>query len=284
MDIGGVVLARKAPKMTELIIEETSGVDHPAHLHEGWLVVKASNTQSMADVLDSLPEPLGEHMSDEAAQVTTADDEVTLAADDEKAEGMETESKMVEEELAMAQARIAELEARIAVLEGSEDEMEMVEDAADDVVALAKSAPEPIRKAMIELTKAKVAAENALLKEREDRADSEAIVKARETFKHLALDPEKVGPALRRLAGIDGDLAKSVEDALAAADAQNESADIFTEVGKGYVPSGDAIQKMTSLAKAAVAEGKAATVEQAMASVAVENPALYNDYLSEKGA
>jgi hypothetical protein len=41
---------------------------------------------------------------------------------------------------------------------------------------------------------------------------------------------------------------------------------------------------MTSLAKAAVAEGKAATVEQAMASVAVENPALYNEYLSEKGA
>ena len=33
-----------------------------------------------------------------------------------------------------------------------------------------------------------------------------------------------------------------------------------------------------------MAEGKAATVEQAMAQVAVDNPALYNDYLSEKGA
>ena len=276
-------MARKAPKMTELVIEETSGVDHPAHLHEGWLVIKASNTESVADVLAALPEPLGESMSDEATEVTAADDQVTLAVEDEKADGMEPESKQMEEELAMAQARIAELEARIAELEGSEEEMPM-EEAADDVVALAKSAPEPIRKAMEELAKAKAEAETALAKEREDRADADAIAKARDTFKHLTLDPEKVGPALRRLAAIDADLAKSVEDALASADAQNESADIFTEVGKGFVPAGDAINKMTSLAKAAVAEGKAATVEQAMAQVAIDNPALYNDYLSEKGA
>lgn len=276
-------MARKAPKMTELVIEETSGVDHPAHLHEGWLVIKASNTESVADVLAALPEPLGESMSEDPTEVTIeTDSEVSLAAEEEVAEGMEPESKQMEEELAMAQARIAELEARISELEGAEKE-DMMEEATDPV-ALAKSAPEPIRKAMEELAKAKAEAETALAKEREDRADSDAIAKARDTFKHLALDPEKVGPALRRLAAIDADLAKSVEDALTAADAQNESADIFTEVGKGYVPNGDAIQKMTSLAKAAVAEGKAATVEQAMAQVAIDNPALYNDYLTEKGA
>jgi hypothetical protein len=275
-------LARKAPKMTELIIEETSGVDHPAHLHEGWLVVKASSAQSVADVLDALPEPLGESMTEDPTEVTAeTDSEVTLAAD-EMAPETEGEAKAVEEELAMAMARIAELESRIAELEGSE-EMPM-EEAADDVVALAKSAPEPIRKALAEMAKAKADAENALAKEREDRADADAIVKAREVYKHLTLDPEKVGPALRRLAAIDADLAKSVEDALISADAQNESANIFTEVGKGYAPTGDAIQKMTSLAKAAVAEGKAATHEQALAQVAIENPALYNDYLSERGA
>jgi hypothetical protein len=277
-------LARKAPKMTELIIEETSGVDHPAHLHEGWLVIKASSTQTVADVMNALPEPLGESMADDPTEVTAeTDSEVTLAAD-EKADGMEPESKQIEEELAMAMARIAELEARIAEMEGAEPEMDEMEESADDVVALAKSAPEPIRKAMEELAKAKADAENALAKEREDRADADATAKARDTFKHLNIDPEKVGPALRRLALMDADLAKSVEDALVAADAQNESADIFTEVGKGYVASGDAINKMTSLAKAAVSEGKAATVEQAMAQVAIENPALYNDYLTEKGA
>lgn len=277
-------MPRKAPKMTNLLIEETSGVDHPAHLHEGWLVVKASNTATVADVLRTLPEPMEASMTEAA---DTVDQEVRLESDE--VEAAEVETKQVEEELAMAQARIAELESRIAELEGMmepemEEPMEGEDVMEESVVALAKSASADIRKAIVDMAKAKAEAESALVKEREDRADEAAIVKARETFKHLSLDAEKVGPALRRLAGIDADLAKSVEDALIAADAQNESADIFTEVGKGYAPKGDAIDRMTSLAKAAVAEGKAATYEQALATVAIENPALYNDYLIEKGA
>ena len=277
-------MPRKAPKMTNLLIEETSGVDHPAHLHEGWLVVKASNTATVADVLKTLPEPMEASMTEAA---DTVDQEVRLEADE--VEAAEVETKQVEEELAMAMARIAELEARIAEMEGAmepemEEPMEGEEMMEESVVALAKSAPADVRKAIVEMAKAKAEAEAALVKEREDRADEAAIAKARDTFKHLSLDAEKVGPALRRLAGIDADLAKSVEDALIAADAQNESADIFTEVGKGYTPKGDAIDRMTSLAKAAVAEGKAATYEQALSQVAIENPALYNDYLIEKGA
>jgi DNA repair exonuclease SbcCD ATPase subunit len=274
-------MPRKAPKMTNLLIEETSGVDHPAHLHEGWLVVKASNITTVAEVERSLPEPTEASMSEATEQIV----EQTKAeeTDAEKMDGEEYEAKQVEEELAMAQARIAELEARIAEMEGAM-EVEVEAAADDDVVALAKAAPEPLRKAMEELAKAKDEAETALAKEREDRADAEAITKARETYKHLSLDPAQVGPALRRLSMIDEALAKSIEDALLAADAQNESADIFTEVGKGYAPSGDAIARMNSLAKAAVVEGKAQTIEQALAQVAVENPSLYNDYLIEKGA
>ena len=222
----------------------------------------------------------------------TVDQEVRLEAEEVEA-AEEYETKQVEEELAMAQARIVELEARIAELEAA---MDAAQDVADDepmegaemmeesVVELAKSAPENVRKALVDMAKAKAEAEATLTKEREDRADAEATAKARDTFKHLNLDAEKVGPALRRLAAMDAELAKSVEDALISADAQNESADIFTEVGKGYAPKGDAIERMTSLAKAAVAEGKASTQEQALAQVAIENPALYNDYLNEKGA
>ena len=36
-----------AKKLTELEIVEASGVDHPAHLHEGWLLMK-----SLDEVLD----------------------------------------------------------------------------------------------------------------------------------------------------------------------------------------------------------------------------------------
>lgn len=34
----------KRMKLAELDIHETSGVDHPAHLHEGWLVIKSAAT------------------------------------------------------------------------------------------------------------------------------------------------------------------------------------------------------------------------------------------------
>jgi hypothetical protein len=287
-DVGGVILPSKAPKMTNMLIEETSGVDHPAHLHEGWLVVKASNTTTVAEVEASLPEPMEASMSEATEQNV---EQVKAENEDEKMEGESYEAKAVEEELAVAVARISELEARIAELEGMVEVEIEVEEPMDGedmmeeaVVALAKSASADVRKALVDMAKAKKEAENALVKERESRADSESILKARETFKHLALDPEKVGPALRRLAVSDADLAKSIEEALVAADAQNESADIFTEVGKGYAPKGDAIDRMSSLAKAAVAEGKASTIEQALAQVAVENPSLYNDYLIEKGA
>ncbi|HEY7821295.1 MAG TPA: hypothetical protein VIG24_00595 [Acidimicrobiia bacterium] len=282
-------MPRKAPKMTNLIIDETSGVDHPAHLHEGWLVVKASDTATVAEVEASLPEPMEESMDQETTDVVAeAVEEETLKAEEDKMEG-EYEAKQMEEELAMAQARIAELESRIAELESEMDEempepMENAELMEESVVELAKAATPDVRKALADMAKAKAEAEAALVKEREDRADAEAIEKARGQFSHLNIEAEKIGPALRRLAVVDTELAKSVEDALSAADAQNESADIFTEVGKGVAPKGDAIEKMTSLAKAAVAEGKANTVEQALAQVAVSNPSLYNDYLIEKGA
>ena len=43
----------KTRKMVGLNIEETSGVDHPAHLHEGWLVIK-SETSGVDDLLSDL--------------------------------------------------------------------------------------------------------------------------------------------------------------------------------------------------------------------------------------
>lgn len=273
---------RQAPKMTDLVIEETSGVDHPAHLHEGWLVVKAANIETEADVLRDLPEPLEEGMAEDTAEATKAEYED---------EDMDAAEKGVEEDLAMAQARITELEARIAELEGAaeaemEPEMEeMVEGLDPATVALAKAADEPVRKMLVDMAKAKREAEIALVKEREDRADAEAIAKARNDFAHLNIEADKIGPALRRLALSDEALAKSVEDALLAANAQSETADIFAELGKAAtVESGSAYQKMVSLAKAAVSEGKATSVEQGIALVASTDPALYNEYLTEKGA
>lgn len=249
---------RPTRKMVNLSIEETSGVDHPAHLHEGWLVMKAANGE------DDLPPVLKE--------VGTVEDEMDKAGqmsyDDMKAA------------LEKANARIAEMEKEMG-MKGKKDDMPEF---------LRKDAPEEVRKAFEDMQKAveaanalKTAAEDALLKERADRADAEAVSKAREDYASLGIDAALVGPALRRLADMDSDLAKSVDQALRAANARVESADIFSEIGKGALPHGDAYGQAEAMAKSAVASGSAATFEQALSEVYASNPSLYDQYLAEQG-
>jgi hypothetical protein len=184
--------------------------------------------------------------------------------------------KMLEDELAMANKK----------LKKSEDEEVVV-----DTAALVKEAPEPLRKMLEDLEKSAQeataranTAEEILKSERVARANTEAIEKAK-AWNFLGLDAEKVGPALRQLAEINEELAKSVEDALNSVNAQAESANIFAEIGKSATPAtGDAYEQLTSLAKSATEQKNGVTFEQAFANAVKSNPDLYQQYLSEKGA
>lgn len=261
-------------KMVNLAIEETSGVDHPAHLHEGWLVMKSASESEVQRVLDkSLTK-----------EDSTMEDMKTTEATEVKVE------KTVEEELAMAQARIAELEAKLAEKEQKpevEVEMAMNEDSMEPKKMeedYMKSAPESVVKMITDLKKQAEEATAELRKEREARADAQSVEKAK-GWANLNLNAEKVGPALRRLSETDSELAKSVEEILSSVNAQAESASIFAEIGKSAdFKSGNAYERMTTLAKSAVEEGVAKSMAQAIADVASKNPDLYSQYLSEKGA
>ena len=261
-------------KMVNLAIEETSGVDHPAHLHEGWLVMKSASESEVQRVLDkSLTK-----------EDSTMEDMKTTEATEVKVE------KTVEEELAMAQARIAELEAKLAEKEQKpevEVEMAMNEDSMEpkkEEEDYMKSAPTSVVKMITDLKKQAEEATAELRKERVARADAQSVEKAK-GWANLNLNAEKVGPALRRLSETDSELAKSVEEILSSVNAQAESASIFAEIGKSAdFKSGNAYERMTTLAKSAVEEGVAKSFEQALADVATKNPDLYSQYLSEKGA
>ena len=74
----GVRMA-KARKMVSLNIEEASGVDHPAHLHEGWLVIKSDNLTGMDDLLSDLNKQ--DNNSDESLYQKGTEEE-TMAQDD----------------------------------------------------------------------------------------------------------------------------------------------------------------------------------------------------------
>jgi len=257
----------RASKMTELSIEETSGVDHPAHLREGWLVMKSSDTESTSSVLDRI---VKEYI---VSDPTVA--EKAMSADD------------LREELDKAYARIDELEKDLSKYSKAEDE----EDEEMDEEFM-KAAPAPVARAFEKARKqaeeamAKAAEAESMLKaERSAKADAEAIAKASE-WTHLSIDPQEFGPMVRRLSEQDPEMAKAVVTVLDSINAQAESANIFAEIGKSASApvEGDAFSRLSALAKAAVDAGSASTVEQALADVAVKNPDLYMQYLSEKGA
>lgn len=250
-----------ARKMVKLKVVETSGVDHPAHLNEGWVVMKNQ---------DNPDNPEGDNVSEETDIVETETPETDLV-----------------ESLVKAQERIAELEEALELEKGKGKKPAFLagadEEDAEDEEDMMKSVPEAVREM---LNKAKADADavrEELRKEREERRDAEFVAKARDNWNLLPIDADEVGKAMRRLTDADASLADTITKALDAANAQAESANIFNEIGTAGRPdSGDAFGKVTTMAKALVAEGKSATVEQAVVDIISADPTLYHEYVAEK--
>jgi len=283
----------KARKMVGLNIEETSGVDHPAHLHEGWLVIKSENS-GVDDLLSDLKANKESDASLSMEETMPQEEKVELAVhmkpEEEKEKGMsygdmEEKIKQLTEELEKTKAELEKTKEKMKKKEENEVEKN------NSVDSLIKSAPEPLRKMLASLEQEKAdalakaaEAEEVLKSERTVRANAESIEKAK-AWKFLSLDAEKVGPALRQLAEVDAELAKSVEEALSSVNAQAESANIFAEIGKSANPTtGNAYEQLTSMAKSATELNNNLTFEQAFANAVNTNPDLYAQYLSEKGA
>jgi hypothetical protein len=287
----------KARKMVGLNIEETSGVDHPAHLHEGWLVIKSEHS----GVDDLLSDLVSQNTESDKVLITEGTKETAMTPDEnvevvDKAIPAKPEEDKMSYNDAMEKIKMLEEELSKKVKEMDKMMAEMKKKPAEksveiDTDALVKEAPEPLRKMLEDLEKsasdAKAraeVAESVLKSERDARANEVAVAKAKE-WTHLAIDAEKVGPALASLAEVNADLAKALEDVLTSVNAQAESANIFAEIGKSASPTtGDAYTQLTSMAKAAVESTKGITFEQAFAGAVNSNPDLYNQYLNEKGA
>jgi hypothetical protein len=257
--------------MVNLNIEEASGVDHPAHMSEGWVVMKNATSEDVTDTFSGIEEAT----MDEVQELDQIID--------------------LQDALLKAEARIEELEkaAKKYMHEDDDDEMEMgmherkkKKKAKDE--EMLKSLPEPVKKMVDDLrtqaeeavSKAQAATEE-LAKERIAKADAEAIARVK-SWASLSLDAEKVGPALRKLGEVDADLAKSVDEVLNAVNGQAESANIFAEIGNSKGSDANSpYERLSTLAKAAVESGTAATFEQAFVDVATANPDIYAQHLAE---
>lgn len=237
-------------KMVEIDVDETSGVDHPAHLHEGWVVRKAVDAEAVSKLF-GLPD--------------TTKEEATVA-DNETPEELEKARKA---ELDALQEKYDKLEAEHKELKRS------LKKEAESPEEVAKAAlPEEVRKQLDDQAAELQKARDEIQKERDARLDEQAIVKSREVFTHLGFDHGVVAPALRKMAVIDADLAEAVSVTLKAAEAQLESAGLFAELGKSTSDE-DTVSELDRVVKAVQDAEPTLTKEQAIAKAYETNPELY---------
>ena len=236
----------KTKKLVDLQIEETSGVDHPAHLYEGWLVRKDS-----AAVLDeALTEARDtEHDTDQGVEMelntTTREAPPEDVIGDEPAPGIEP----------------------APVLKHDDD-----------------SASEMVTKELADLRKAldDATAEAASLRDEREMEKATERVSGWRILPGVVVDD--FAPVLRSLRAANPDATGIVEGILDACAEALSEAGVLKELGTDLDDSStDAYNQIEALAKSAVEAGRAKSQPEAIGLVASENPDLYARYRQEMG-
>lgn len=286
-------------KMVEIEVFETSGVDHPAHLHEGFAVMK--NSGATPTTARAIFEALGKDRTMPNARTAPAAKSTT---GDQLAKGEELLGKLkatkgVDAALQPIIDALAQVWQDLRAAAEKADEETPAPEGAGTVPAapavpvaaaagdtnpeeLLKSLPEGVRlmieKAQAGAQAAEAKAAEALQKaaeERDTRLDAEAIQKSKDTFKHLPVNHAVTAPKLRKLAGIDPELHTIVTELLVSAD--TASSDLFKEVGtasRGVPTENSALGEVENLAKALVETGKYDTIQKARGQVYTDRPDL----------
>lgn len=284
-------------KLVDLDVFETSGVDRAAHLHDGFLVMK--NAKDNDRVKTQLLTALGKSKEDDLSSIQ---EQIDLAVAKAVAEG-EAQVADLQAALEAAKNQAADLALKLeelqALHEGEEsaektshmgeekkgfDEPDM-EDVPEEVAKSLRSLPQDQREAFAKAFKAQAEqvakATEEIRKERDIRLDSEAIAKSKETFKSIGIDHTSIAPAMRRLAEINPELAKTVESVLMATEAQATEGGLLKEFGSTSTSTASVIDEARSLAKAMVENGSAKTIELGIEKVFDSNPELAKRYAQE---
>ncbi len=250
-----------APKLIKLKVNETSGVDHPAHEVEGWMLMKSRD--GVKSVFESL----------RAAGVVRPEGE-----DMEVTEELQKSRAQIAALLAVTkQLRAANVELKkqasqeVAPVTVSDDPYAGMP---EEVATLMKSRDEMHSK---EITKAReyaASVEKELEKARSERETETEIAKAR-SRESIGYDSSVFGAAMRKARAIDAELAETIDQILDAANEQLRTAGIFKAAGMSNAPAGSALGTLDGLANERLAKGLAKSKSQAIADVLAERPELY---------
>lgn len=215
--------------MENINLSEVSLVDHPAHMVEGFAVIKSQSPETNRALFSALrketmpektlAEMLNEASADDIRKALTADKllELVPVAEVEVVKAAPTDEEILKALPAEVRERIEKAEARASELEAQ--------------------AAEAIEKAA---------------KAEDDRLNEAAITKSKEEYTNLAFAHETVAPALRKFADENPEAAAVIVEMMKAVNEQADGA-IFTELGTSApVEKGEktANDKLVELAKA----------------------------------
>ena len=235
----------KSTKLTELTIKETSGVDHPAHLHEGWMVMKSE--EDLDTAFDQIINPDSQENTVELEATPEVEDVIEEATEVDPAPEMETEATPV-----------------AASVDGP-DQTEVQK----ELTALRK-----------QLDMAKEAHRELV----EERELEKATTASHQWAILPGLNPVDFAKVLVRLRSADQEVAKEIEAILNASSVALSEAGVFTELGAEGDEDGamDAYGRIEKAAQALVDSGEVTSLAKGITLVAERDPSLYNDYINEK--
>lgn len=231
--------------MTKIRLDEISLVDYPAHMVNGFPVIKSASTEHSDSIMDALGK-------------------------------RNTEMPVADLAKALAEASVDDIVKALA--ERTDIIVKSADADADEQDEVMKSLSPEVRaiieKRDAELSEFKKAAEEAEQKAEIAKAaqlDGEAIAKSKE-LTNLAFDHETVAPALRKFAEANPEAGEAIDTMLKAVNAQADGA-IFKEIGtRAVVTKSEPEAALETLAKAMVTEGKETNYHDAFAK-AVADPA-----------
>ena len=235
----------KSTKLTELTIKETSGGDHPAHLHEGWMVMKSE--EDLDTAFDQIINPDSQENTVELEATPEVEDVIEEATEVDPAPEMETEATPV-----------------AASVDGP-DQTE-------------------VQKELTDLRKQLDMAKEAHRELVEERELEKATTASHQWAILPGLNPVDFAKVLVRLRSADQEVAKEIEAILNASSVALSEAGVFTELGAEGDEDGamDAYGRIEKAAQALVDSGEVTSLAKGITLVAERDPSLYNDYINEK--
>lgn len=284
-------------KMTRLTVNETSGVDHPAHLHEGWAVMKAADPtvakaafaalgkkENMTVPIKATPRPAVKALSadDIASIVEKAIDSKLQPILDSLGQNWQDLRAFAESEsgdtptgAGPAAADAPAMAAGTMPVTAAVGEAEALEKALATMPAAVRTMLEKSRSDAAEAVTKALAAEKVAKAATDELADEKAIAKAATDWSNIALTAEVV-KSVRRLEQADPELHKATVALLTATNAQLDGSALVKELGQASNGTGGetALQQVTKAAQVLVDNGEAATLTVAKSIVFERQPEL----------